>query len=250
MTNFEVVELQFTYSHPWFLAIVSASCWTTGLIIFCLVFSKSILWQTKNFIEIILSKESSTIVKGNKDTFTVCLDKAPTNEQIISLTSNSIDVTLSTETLTFTSDNYNVPQSVEITVASSTTLTNANISLTSSNVASKSVVITISSSGSSSGETTLMHSYSLFSKDASEDGTYRDLTGSWNLNSKKADRDETTLIDRLGSFSIKMYDFTYDYQHEQQLLHTGQVDGVNITSKTPLNGRILKWTTLDDGELN
>ena len=221
---------------------------------------------TETYGEIILSKESSTIIKGNKDTFTVCLDKAPTNEQIISLTSNSMDVTLSTETLTFTSDNYNVPQSVEITVAPSTTLTNASISLTSSNVASKSVVITISNSGSSSEGATLMHSYSLFLKDASEDGTNRDLTGSWNLNSRKADRDETTLIDRLGSFSIKMYDFTYDYQHEQQLLHTGQVGGVNITSKTPLNGRILitrgisygsatgsislKYYDIDSGSLN
>ena len=194
---------------------------------------------TETYGEIILSKESSTIIKGNKDTFTVCLDKAPTNEQIISLTSNSMDVTLSTETLTFTSDNYNVPQSVEITVASSTTLTNANISLTSSNVTSKSVVITISNSGSSSSSegATLMHSYDLSS--ANEDGTYHDLTNSWNLNSsKQADRDETTLIDRLGSFSIKMYDYIYSYQYDQPLFHTGQTMGLNVNTKTPVNGRM------------
>lgn len=220
---------------------------------------------TETYGEIILSKESSTIIKGNKDTFTVCLDKAPTNEQIISLTSNSMDVTLSTETLTFTSDNYNVPQSVEITVASSTTLTNASISLTSSNVTSKSVVITISNSSSSSEGATLMHSYDLSS--ANEDSTYHDLTNSWNLNSsKQADRGETTLINRLGSFSIKMYDYVYSYQHDMSLFHTGQTGGVNVWSKTPVNGRILinkgisygnatgsitlKYYDIDTGSLN
>lgn len=95
--------------------------------------------------EIVLSKTSITMNEGTSDTFTVKLDKAPTNSQVVTLSVNNTDVTLSTNTLTFTSNNYNQAQEVRINVTKDSDKSNDNctITLSSSGVANKTVALTI-----------------------------------------------------------------------------------------------------------
>lgn len=94
---------------------------------------------------IVLSKTSITMNEGGNDTFTVKLDKAPTNSQVVTLSVNNTDVTLSTNTLTFTSNNYNQAQEVRVNATEDSDKTNDNctITLSSSGVANKTVTLTI-----------------------------------------------------------------------------------------------------------
>ncbi len=103
---------------------------------------------------IVLSKSTATINEGATDTFTVKLDKAPTNSQTVNISSNNSDVTLSTNTLTFDSSNYSTPQTVTINVAedSDTVNDNCTLTLSSNNVSSKTITITIIDNDSASGE--------------------------------------------------------------------------------------------------
>ena len=100
---------------------------------------------------IVVSKSTATIDEGGKDTFTVKLDKAPTNSQVVNISSNNTDVTLSTNTLTFDSSNYSKEQTVTINVAedSDTANDNCTLTLSSSNVSSKIITITITDNDSS-----------------------------------------------------------------------------------------------------
>ena len=101
---------------------------------------------------IVVSKSTTTISEGGTDTFTVKLDKAPTNSQTVNISSNNSDVTLSVNTLTFTPDNYNQTQEVRINVAEDSDAVNDNCILTisSSNVSSKTIAITITDNDSPS----------------------------------------------------------------------------------------------------
>ena len=94
---------------------------------------------------IVVSKSTATISEGGTDTFTVKLDKAPTNSQTVNISSNNSDVTLSTNTLTFTPDKYNQTQEVRINVAEDSDVINDNciLTLSSTNVSSKTIAITI-----------------------------------------------------------------------------------------------------------
>ena len=94
---------------------------------------------------IVLSKTSITMNEGTSNTFTVKLDKAPTNSQVVNISVNNTDVTLSANTLTFTSSNYNQAQEVRINVTKDSDKTNDNctITLSSSGVANKTVTLTI-----------------------------------------------------------------------------------------------------------
>ena len=94
---------------------------------------------------IVLSKTSITMNEGTSNTFTVKLDKAPTNSQVVALSVNNTDVTLSTNTLTFTSGNYDQAQEVRVNVTEDSDKTNDNciITLSSSGVANKTVTLTI-----------------------------------------------------------------------------------------------------------
>lgn len=94
---------------------------------------------------IVLSKTSVAIVKGESDTFTVKLDQAPTNEQVVTLTSVSPEVTLSASSLTFTSENYNVAQEVRVNVSSDTSAESAIITC-STNGTNKTINISITES--------------------------------------------------------------------------------------------------------
>ena len=94
---------------------------------------------------IILSKTSETITEGSSTSFTVKLDKAPTNTQVVNLSVNNPDVTLSNSSLSFTSSNYSTAQTISITVNKDSDTINdkATITVSSSNVASKTFVLTI-----------------------------------------------------------------------------------------------------------
>lgn len=109
---------------------------------------------------IVVSKSTATISEGGTDTFTVKLDKAPTNSQTVNISSNNSDVTLSTNTLTFTHDNYNQTQEVRINVAEDSDAVNDNCTLTlsSTNVSSKTIAITITDNDSS-GETPIENQF-------------------------------------------------------------------------------------------
>ena len=109
---------------------------------------------------IVVSKSTATISEGGTDTFTVKLDKAPTNSQIVNISSNNSDVTLSTNTLTFTPDKYNQTQEVRINVAEDSDAINDNCTLTlsSTNVSSKTITITITDNDSS-GETPIENQF-------------------------------------------------------------------------------------------
>lgn len=96
--------------------------------------------------DIVLSETTKSINEGESSTFTVALDKAPTNEQVINISVNNSNCTVNPTSLTFTSDNYNVPQEVTITtVVDSTSYVNKSsiITLSSDNVSSKTVGVTI-----------------------------------------------------------------------------------------------------------
>lgn len=82
---------------------------------------------------IVLSKTSATIVAGGSDAFTVKLDKAPTNNQIISL-SVTEGATLSSNSLTFTPSNYNTEQTITITMDNDISSGNYTVTASSSNV--------------------------------------------------------------------------------------------------------------------
>ena len=109
---------------------------------------------------IVVSKSTATIGEGGTDTFTVKLDKAPTNSQTVNISSNNNDVTLSTNTLTFTPDKYNQTQEVRINVAEDSDAINDNCTLTlsSTNVSSKTITITITDNDSS-GETPIENQF-------------------------------------------------------------------------------------------
>ena len=94
---------------------------------------------------IVLSKNSITMDEGTSNTFTVKLDKAPTNSQTVTLSVNNTDVTLSTNTLTFTSSNYAQAQEIIVNVTEDSDKTNDNctITLSSSGVSNKTVTLTI-----------------------------------------------------------------------------------------------------------
>ena len=100
---------------------------------------------------IVISKTTATINEGGTDTFTVKLDKAPTNSQVVNISSNNTDVTLSASTLTFNSSNYSTPQTVTINVAEDSDAVNDNckITISSNNVLSKTITITITDNDTS-----------------------------------------------------------------------------------------------------
>lgn len=100
---------------------------------------------SETYGNIVVSKTTTTINEGDTDTFTVKLDKAPSNSQIVNITSNNSDVTLSVNTLTFDSSNYSKPQTVTINVAEDSDVANDNCTLTisSNNVSTKTIAITI-----------------------------------------------------------------------------------------------------------
>ena len=105
-----------------------------------------VVTPTITYGQIVLSKTSTTITEGGVDTFTVKLDQKPTNNQVVNISKNNSDVTLSATSLTFTPSNYSTAQTVTITVAQDDTdYSNETcvITCSSNNVSSKTLTVTI-----------------------------------------------------------------------------------------------------------
>ena len=94
---------------------------------------------------IVVSTNVINIEEGNSTSFTVCLDKAPIDNQIVSIGKNNNDVILDKTSLTFTSSNYNTPQTVNINVLEDNDFSDETcvITLSSKNVLSKTIVVNI-----------------------------------------------------------------------------------------------------------
>ena len=114
-------------------------------------FSQSSSWwngstSTEVYGNIITNTTSLTIDEGSSTTtFTVKLSQAPTSTQQVSLTSNNSDVTLSPNSLSFSSSDYNVTQTVTVTVLEDDDKLNdsAIITLSSNNVTNKTINVTV-----------------------------------------------------------------------------------------------------------
>ena len=114
-------------------------------------FSQSSSWwngstSTEVYGNIITNTTSLTIDEGSSTTtFTVKLSQAPTSTQQVSLTSNNSDVTLSPNSLSFSSSDYNVTQTVTVTVLEDDDRLNdsAIITLSSNNVTNKTINVTV-----------------------------------------------------------------------------------------------------------
>ena len=92
-----------------------------------------------NYGSIVLSTSTLDINEGLSNNFTIKLDKAPTESQSVNLTVNNNYCTLDKNSLTFTSSNYNIPQTITVSAIAD-----------SSSYSDKSSIITCSSSGTSS----------------------------------------------------------------------------------------------------
>ena len=89
---------------------------------------------------IVINKTSLTFNKGENETFTIKLDKAPSVNQNVNITIDDNNVTLDKSIITFTPTNYNAEQTVTV---SSSVETTATITLSSEGVSSKSINVTV-----------------------------------------------------------------------------------------------------------
>ena len=122
---------------------------------------------TTTYGNIVVSKTSSSITKGSTDTFTVKLDKAPTNNQTVTLSTSNSNATINKTSLTFTPSNYGTTQTVTITGASAGSTT---ITLSSPNVSNKTISVTVTGSSSGGSTLTIETASKGFNTDGSLDG--------------------------------------------------------------------------------
>lgn len=101
--------------------------------------------ETNVFGNIVVSSSNIRVNEGESVSFTVQLDKAPTNPQQVTLNVTNGDMTLDKSNLTFTNENYNVPQTIVVSTLDNENVgdVNATVSISSKNVASKTVTISI-----------------------------------------------------------------------------------------------------------
>ena len=95
---------------------------------------------------IIVDATNLEITEGGTSTFTVHLDQAPTNDQVINITSDNSKVTINPSTLTFTPSNYNTTQTVTVSAENDTIEDNGytlTLTLSSSNVENVVIDITV-----------------------------------------------------------------------------------------------------------
>lgn len=95
--------------------------------------------------DIVVNNTTSSINEGQSFTYTVNLSQAPTNNQVVNITTTNSDVTVDPTSLTFTSSNYSRPQAVKVTVArdSDTSSDDCQITMSSTGAASQSFNIQI-----------------------------------------------------------------------------------------------------------
>lgn len=101
---------------------------------------------TITYGDIIINKSSLSINEGDTATFTVKLDKAPTQNQTVRLSVDNNNATLSKSSLTFTSSDYSTTQTITVTgVKDTSSYSNktAVITISSDNVSSKIINVSI-----------------------------------------------------------------------------------------------------------
>ena len=99
--------------------------------------------------DIVTNKTDLSMLEGESDSFTVKLSQQPTNNQVVNVGRNNTNITFDKESLTFTPENWNVEQTVRVTgVVNSGVNTDRNtvITLSSDNVASKTINVTVRTS--------------------------------------------------------------------------------------------------------
>ena len=102
---------------------------------------------TTTYGNIVISNTSYTMNENSNTSVNVVLDKAPTNNQTIYITTDG-NVSVNTSSLTFTPSNYNIPQSFTLY---SGYAGSGIITLSSSNVNKVQISVTINSSSSGGG---------------------------------------------------------------------------------------------------
>ena len=71
--------------------------------------------NTDVYGNIVLSASSLSVNEGNTKTFTVKLDKAPSSNQVVTLSANNSNATINKTSLTFTPSNYSTAQTITVT---------------------------------------------------------------------------------------------------------------------------------------
>ena len=101
--------------------------------------------DTTVYGEMSLSTTSLTINEGSSGTFTVKLASQPTITEVISIASNDTDITVNPTSLTFTPSDYNIPQTVTVTVSEKSDIEDwtGALTLTSDNISSKTINISV-----------------------------------------------------------------------------------------------------------
>ena len=109
------------------------------------IFSTIIEVDGKVYGNIVTSYESVNVNEGESTSFTVNLDNAPTDEQIVILSKDNDDSSIDKTSLTFNGTNYNVPQTINVTTIDDSDYNDkaTTITLSSPNVESKIVTINI-----------------------------------------------------------------------------------------------------------
>ena len=105
--------------------------------------------STPTYGNIIVSTYSLNVEVGTSTTFTVKLDSQPTNNQTVTISAGS-HVTVSPSTLTFTRSNWSQPQTITVRGSSKGT---PQITVSSSNVNSQYISVTVTESSSGGGAT-------------------------------------------------------------------------------------------------
>lgn len=138
-TNYIVAS---TYSQT--SATFDISSWSDGTYSSCKL---RITYEVvSNYGEIVLNTTTIEVNEAGTGIFTVNLDSAPTNNQVVNLAVNNNNCTLDKTSLTFTSSNYSAAQTVTITGAhdsSNYADMSSTITATSDNVSNKTLGVTI-----------------------------------------------------------------------------------------------------------
>ena len=166
--------------------------------------------------DIVVNNTTSSISEGQSFTYTVKLSQAPTNNQIVNITTTNNDVTVNPTSLTFTSSNYNTPQTVTATVARDSDITSddCQITMASAGVSSQSFNVQINDIDVSEPEVT---SYTIT----------KNLTNVTISNS-------ATSVNKNSSYSATL---TANSGHELSTV-TVTMGGTDITSSSYSNGTI------------
>lgn len=95
---------------------------------------------------IVINKTNMNVAEDNVGTFTVKLDKAPTNNQVVSISKSNNYITLDPTSLTFTPSNWNTEQTVTVRGVKDTSITTdrtTTITISSNNVSSKTINVNV-----------------------------------------------------------------------------------------------------------